>query len=219
MFRFPTLSARRSAGRALAIVTATVAVTVGVSACSATPEDAPEPTEAPAAQESPATSTAADEILAAHGLEGLTTREVIDTLDATPLDERADDLMASIRPDALLLTSADGTEASLPMPEDAFYVSIAPYVETTHDCYFHSLTTCTGELGGEELDVVVTDLATGEVLVDEALTAQPNGFVGLWLPRDLEVDVQIQRDGLAASTTLSTADVEDATCVTTMQLA
>ncbi|GMA34464.1 CueP family metal-binding protein [Demequina litorisediminis] len=72
------------------------------------------------------------------------------------------------------------------MPDDAFYVSLAPYVDTTHECYFHSLTTCTGEMQGEDIDVTVTDVETGEVLVDEAMTTFDNGFVGLWLPRDAE---------------------------------
>lgn len=31
---------------------------------------------------------------------------------------------------------------------DEFYVSVTPYLEQTHDCFFHSRTTCLGELRG-----------------------------------------------------------------------
>ncbi|WP_084077714.1 CueP family metal-binding protein [Demequina sp. NBRC 110057] len=192
---------------------AVTVLALALAACAA------DPAEAPSADASATTASAADEILAAHDLAGLTAREVIDTLDATALEDRDAELMASIRPDELLLTDADGTEASLPMPDDAFYVSLAPYVDSTHECYFHSLTTCTGEMQAEDIDVTVTDVATGEVLVDEEMTTFANGFVGLWLPRDAEVDVTITQDGLTATERLTTDDADDATCVTTMQLA
>ena len=84
-------------------------------------------------------------LLATYGLEGLDAREVIDTLEALPVDERPKDLVASVRPDVLLL-SDDSSEVTLPMPDDAFYVSVAPYVAQTHACTFHSLTTCQGEM-------------------------------------------------------------------------
>jgi hypothetical protein len=41
-------------------------------------------------------------------------------------------------------------------------------VSNTHDCYFHSLTTCTGELGGQQVTVLIVDDETGEVYVDES---------------------------------------------------
>ncbi len=165
-----------------------------------------------------APTIAADALLTSHDLAGLDARGVIDALDAVPLAERDADLMASIRPDQLLLSDADGTEVSLPMPEDAFYVSIAPYVNDTHDCYYHSLTTCKGEMGGQTVHVTVTDVATGKVILDEDRVAFDNGFVGLWLPRDLDVTVSVEADGRSATAELSTRSVEDATCVTTMQL-
>ena len=163
-------------------------------------------------------TSAADEILAPYGMSGQDARQVIDQLEALGLDERPAELRASIRPDELLLADADGHEASLPMPADAFYVSIAPYVETTHECGYHSLTTCTGELGGQTMHVVVTDTASGDVIVDDDLTAAPNGFVGLWVPRDADLNVSVEAQGRTATADLSTASPEDLTCITTMQL-
>lgn len=187
---------------------------VGVSACAALPQ-APEPL--PQGTEAGILAPA-DAILADYGLDGLEVREVIDTLDAMPLGDRPQELMASVRPDELVLTDSAGTKDAIPMPENEFYVAIAPYIDTTHECYFHSLTTCTAELQGESVDVVVTDTVTGQVLIDGAMTTFDNGFVGLWLPRDLQAEITIKYDGLSATSALSTQATDDATCITTMQL-
>ena len=119
-------------------------------------------------------------------------------------------------PESLSLSDAAGTEVSLPLPDGEFYVSIAPFVEATHECVMHSLTTCLGELQEQELEVSVTT-ADGEVLLDEVRATAPNGFLGLWLPRDQELTVTLAREGASASGPLLT-DAEAPTCVTTMQL-
>src|SRR5690606_33128018 len=62
-----------------------------------------------------AAPAATDAVLASHDLDGLSARQVIQQLDATPLAERSADLMASIRPDTLLLTDASGEETSIEM--------------------------------------------------------------------------------------------------------
>ncbi|WP_084130165.1 CueP family metal-binding protein [Demequina sp. NBRC 110055] len=196
-----------STGARRGAIVAALALTL--TACSSVPATGPSATG----------SDDAASLLAAHGLAGLDAREVIDTLDATPLDERDAELMASIRPDELLLTDADGTEVSLPMPDDEFYVSFAPYADSTHDCYFHSLTTCTGEMHEEPVSITVTDVATGEVVVERDAVTHANGFMGLWLPRDGEFDVTMTHEGLTATERVTTDDADDATCVTTMQLA
>ncbi|GIG55162.1 CueP family metal-binding protein [Demequina activiva] len=203
------------------VAAASAALALLLAACTAAPaQEAPvSESSSPEAPSPEAPQPSADEILGAYGLAGLDAREVIDTLDATALAERESELFASIRPDELLISDASGAEVALPMPEDEFYVSIAPYVDTTHECYFHSLTTCAGEMRSEAVDVLVTDAASGEVLLEQSMVTFDNGFVGLWLPRGTEVDLTITRDGLTATERLSTDDGEDATCVTTMQLA
>ena len=162
---------------------------------------------------------AATDFLQTHDLAGLDARQIIDRLDATPLAERPTDLIASVRPDELLLKGADGAEFTLPMPADETYVSFAPYVEQTHDCYFHSLTTCTGELRNAEVGVTVTDNATGEVVHEAEATTFDNGFLGLWLPRGLDGTLTVTADGLTATAPIATTGAEDATCLTTLQLA
>ena len=160
--------------------------------------------------------SAAEEMLAAHGLPAGTAREVIDALEALPLDERPSELLASVGTDVLTLSDAAGREATLELPAEELYVSVAPFVSGTHECFLHSLTTCLGELAEEELAVRGED-ASGAVLIDEERTTAPNGFLGLWLPRDEELTFTLTGDPGEATTTLRT-DAEAPTCLTTMQL-
>lgn len=162
-------------------------------------------------------TTGDDPVLADAGLAGLDAAQIIERLDTTALDDRPTDLVASVRPDALVVSDATNRETRVPMPADEFYVSVAPYAERTHDCYFHSLTTCVGELQGEDVTVTVTDDATGEVLVDEARQTYDNGFVGLWLPRDIDATLTVEQDGRTATREISTG-AEDPTCLTDVRL-
>lgn len=162
-------------------------------------------------------SAASDDLLAAYGLNGLDTRQVIEQLDTTALADRPTDLMASIRPDGLHLATADG-ELTLPMPAGEFYLSVAPYVAQTHECYFHSLTTCVGELRNEPIDVTITNADTGEVLVDGTEVTYDNGFIGFWVPADISAEITIDHDGRSATEVLPTTSADDRTCVTTLQL-
>lgn len=156
-------------------------------------------------------------VLESHGLDGLTGRELAEELDAAPVEERPTDLIASVEPDAVVVTDEQGQEESVPLPEDEFYVSVAPYIDQTHDCFYHSLTTCLGELQNQDVEVTVTEEGTGEVLVDETLKTYDNGFFGLWLPRGIDAEMTIEHEGLSSTTSLSTGE-DDPTCLTTSQL-
>lgn len=158
----------------------------------------------------------AGDLLGAHGLAGREAREIIDELEALPLGERPTDLLASVLPERLLLSDTSGREASLPLPAGKAYVSVAPFVQSTHECFHHSLTTCLGELQEQDVAVLVTS-AGQEALLDEMRTTAPNGFLGLWLPRDQGLTLTLTRDGASASMPLTT-DAESPTCLTTMQL-
>ncbi|MFV0405616.1 MAG: CueP family metal-binding protein [Propioniciclava sp.] len=168
----------------------------------------------------PATTAtvSAEELLAPYDLAGLDAAAVIADLETRSLDDRPEGLLASVQPNALVLTDAAGAVAELPIPEDRFYVSIAPYVESTHECGFHSLTTCRGELGNEPVTVTITNVATDQVIVDVESRTAPNGFIGLWVPRADELAVTIAAQGKSATATISTSGADDLTCITTMQL-
>ena len=164
-------------------------------------------------------STARDggeDFLTEHGLPGDAV-QIVDHLEKLGGDDRPTDLMASVRPDHLVLSDADD-ELQLPLPEDRFYLSIAPYSKQTHDCFFHSLTTCQGELAREDVHVKIVDKGTGDVLVDEETVTNPNGFVGFWLPKDVDATVEVAHAGQTGQQHFSTRE-GDATCMTTLQLA
>lgn len=160
-------------------------------------------------------SSEQEDLLRAHGLEGASTQEVVEQLDRTHEDRDAG-LAGSVTYDEVVLD--DGTtETTLPMPEDRFYLAVAPWTTTTHECFSHSLSGCQGELVGEDFDVLITD-DSGAVLVDESVTSYENGFVGFWLPKDITGTLEISSEqGRAESGFATTPD--SPTCLTTLQLA
>ncbi len=78
------------------------------------------------------------------------------------------------------------------------------------------MTGCQGELAEKEFDVYIED-AEGNVILNEKVTSQDNGFFDLWLPRDREYQIKIKHDGKASEAEISTFE-SDPTCITTMQL-
>ncbi|WFE26098.1 CueP family metal-binding protein [Solwaraspora sp. WMMD791] len=168
----------------------------------------------------PATAAASAEaqlLLARYGLAGKSTVEVIDRLDRLGLQQRPAELKASVRAGELLISDG-GQEHSLPIPADRFYLSVGPYLQQTHDCFFHAPTGCKGELAGKQVQVKVVNDADGTVLMDESRTTFANGFVGLWLPRNITGTLQITSDGKTAESKISTSD-DAPTCLTTLRLA
>lgn len=161
----------------------------------------------------------ADDILSAYHLDGLSTREVIDRLDRTAVAARPGDLKASVRPGQLLLSdSRSGAQAALQIPGGTFYLSLAPYVDQTHKCFYHSLTTCKGELSGAQVHVTITNRDTGAVLVDQTARTFDNGFIGFWLPTDTPATVRVEHNGRSATGEVSTGP-DGPTCLTTLKLA
>lgn len=157
-----------------------------------------------------------DKFLTTYGLAAMNAVEIIDHLDQLPVAQRPADLIASVRTDELLLSN-ENQEVVLDLPDKHTYVSVAPYLTQTHDCFYHSLTTCLGELDREDIQVTITDEATGEVLVDEATTTFDNGFIGFWLPDDASGTIEVTHQGRTGTTSFSTT-TDGATCVTDLRL-
>lgn len=163
------------------------------------------------------------EALQQLGLSEVDPRGIVVALDALPLAERPDDLIVSVLPDQLRVQPDQPDELVLPLEAGEFYLSIAPYRDQTHPCAFHSLTTCVGEMRSAEVGLRITDAATGEVIVDRQARTADNGFVGVWLPADRELEVEVtaaSADG--AGTEVGRATVTtgagDPTCLTTIRL-
>ena len=123
---------------------------------------------------------------------------------------------ASITSQQLIVTDSDESKSVYDLPEDKFFVSIAPYINKTHPCTDHNLTGCQGELVNEEFDVYIED-TEGNVILDETLKSQSNGFIDLWLPRDKTYRIKIEHGGKMVRSEFSTFE-NDGTCITTMQL-
>lgn len=78
------------------------------------------------------------------------------------------------------------------------------------------MTGCQGELADKEFDVYIED-KEGNVILNEKVRSQANGFFDLWLPRDETYQIRIKYDGKASESEISTFE-NDGTCITTMQL-
>lgn len=127
------------------------------------------------------------------------------------------DVSASITSTELIVKNSKDEQKVYELPEDKFFVSIAPYIQETHPCVNHSLTGCQGELVNEEFEVEIID-SEGNMVIHEKMETMANGFVDLWLPRNTDYQVKItHEDGKTAEAAISTYE-EDQTCITTMQL-
>ena len=109
-----------------------------------------------------------------------------------------------------------GESVTVPLPLDKMVVAIAPFIEDTHPCEIHYMSGCQGEMVG--VPVQVTGRAKdGTLLVDDTFTTMDNGFIELWLPRSLEIDLEIEAEGKRATETIGTFD-DSNTCITTIRL-
>ncbi|RII43315.1 hypothetical protein DWB68_03175 [Galactobacter valiniphilus] len=172
----------------------------------------------PGGAEAQAGSGNAVTILTAAGLGELGSapaETVVEALEAIPVNERPDGLSASVTAGAVRLSGADGAEASLPL--DRFYLSVAPFITTTHECTFHAPVGCKGELASTEARFTITDTSSGEVLASGMRRTASNGFAGFWLPTDRAVTVSVEAAGKSGSVTTGTGP-NDPTCLTTLRL-
>lgn len=128
----------------------------------------------------------------------------------------SDKVSAASIDDQNVIVEDAGEKTVYPLPEDEFFISIAPYVTFTHPCEIHSLTGCQGEMAEKEMNILVTD-ETGEVHVDEVMTTPSNGFIDLWLPRDQTYTVEVEAAGKTGEVQFSTF-AGDPTCLTDLLL-
>lgn len=137
-------------------------------------------------------------------------KEFVSQLSASNIVESA-----SIN-DETLVVQDGGEEDIYNLPEDEFFISVAPYLTYTHPCEFHSLTGCQGEMVDEEMDVKITD-EQGKVHFEETVTTFVNGFMDFWLPRDKQYTIEISYQNKYTEHIFSTFE-GDSTCLTDLQL-
>ena len=110
----------------------------------------------------------------------------------------------------------DGRRASVPLPQNRMYVAVAPYIRTTHPCATHVISSCQGELPGRTF-VVTARTREGQVVYRGTLTSLSNGFVELWLPRGLELVLEVASGKFKGTGAISTRP-NAPTCITTIRL-
>lgn len=206
----------------LAIISVATVVLLAVSGC--TTDKAPGP-----ATNQPPSETAIEqkiknadiaEILEENDLGGLFITEVIDKMDRQSVSERSKEFTAVVKRDTVVFSDVEsgkeiGSEA-LPNTNKQ-YVSIAPYVSQTHDCHYHSLTTCTGEMGDTAIHIKIVNETNGEIVLDSDVKTFENGFYGVWLDVNHNYATTVTYKDYTGSLTLTT-DIDSATCVTNLQL-
>lgn len=178
----------------------------------------PAPGGASAGDQSADAAGDAAAILAAAGLKDVDAADpeaVVEALEAIPVAERPEGLAASVTAGAVRLRGADGAEASLPLQR--FYLSVAPFVSTTHECTFHAPVGCKGEQANALARFTITDADTGAVLAEGERVMADNGFAGFWLPVERRVTVTATVGGKSGEVTTGTG-ADDPTCLTTLQL-
>ncbi len=100
------------------------------------------------------------------------------------------------------------------MPEDKFYLAVAPYINNTHPCAIHYLSGCISEMRNKTFNVTVT-ARDGSIIYNNEVQTLENGFFELWLPRDLTAaTIQVEYQGRKATAKISTQK-GDPTCLTT----
>lgn len=144
-----------------------------------------------------------------YELEGLSIQEKVERLDQLILNP--DWIAAGVRANELEIKTLEG-DFIYSLEDELFYLSFAPYINSTHPCFNHNLVTCRGELA-EKTVYVHIETALGEVLYNEEMTMYENGFKGVWLPRNQEMTITIQYNDLEVQHTFVTTDTLG-TCLT-----
>lgn len=155
-----------------------------------------------------------DPLLEKYDLNGKSTEQLVEYLE-NKLNEPYG-LSASINGKSLIIKD-DKDQITIDLEDDLFYLSMAPYFNQTHPCGIHNLVTCRGELKNESFEVKIIDTISQEVIVDKTMTSYNNGFIGVWLPKDRQLTIEIMKDGYQAIANISTSDASN-TCLTTLKL-
>lgn len=111
---------------------------------------------------------------------------------------------------------SEGESISFPLDQDQMYIAVAPFLDFTHPCYDHYLSSCSGELKNREMMITLIN-AEGSVVEERQILTAGNGFFEIWIDRDAVYTLEIQMDGVSGSGTVS-GIAGSRTCVTDIQL-
>lgn len=121
-----------------------------------------------------------------------------------------------ITPKELKIIFPDERKVILSLPEDEMYVAIAPYIDNTHTCSTHYLSSCQGEMYDENFELTISD-ENNHTFFEGFVKTGMNGFFELWLPRGQEFSFNLQFREMKSVFILGSFDNSN-TCVTNVRL-
>jgi hypothetical protein len=121
-----------------------------------------------------------------------------------------------VTPQVVQFKFKDARTVSIPLPKDRMVVAIAPYITRTHPCKTHFMSGCQGELVNIPVGVTVRS-TDGTLVFEGSVRTLENGFLELWLPRDLDLTVRLEAQDKTVNGAIATFASSD-TCVTTLRL-
>jgi hypothetical protein len=126
------------------------------------------------------------------------------------------DVVTFVTPDKVNFKFKDGETISILLPDDVMMVSIAPYINKTHTCATHYISSCDAELKNTNIKVTAVT-AGGKILIKKTMKTAPTGFLDLWLPRNQVIDITVSAKGKSATGRIFT-NRDSKTCETTLKL-
>jgi len=126
------------------------------------------------------------------------------------------DVVTFVTPDKVNFKFKDGETISIPLPDDVMMVSIAPYINKTHTCATHYISSCDAELKNTNIKILAVT-AGGKTLINKTLKTAPTGFLDLWLPRNQDIKITVSAKGKSATGRIFT-NRDSKTCETTLKL-
>ena len=121
-----------------------------------------------------------------------------------------------VTPQDVVFQFENGNVKEIALPKNKMMVAIAPFINHTHKCGVHYMSSCLGELTQTKFKVEAVD-QSGTIIMNKPVTTLKNGFMELWLPRDRTIKLTISGLNRSATDVITTTD-GSATCITTMQL-
>ncbi len=150
-----------------------------------------------------------DDVYTYYGIDGLNVEDKVIALDQQSLDGSI--ISAGILETELIINT-ENSENKYDIPEGKFYLSFAPYINTTHPCHNHNLVTCQSELANETMNVMIED-DSGDVYLDDEITLYDNGFYGIWLPSSADYSITVEYQDKTVTADFSTYE-DSGTCLT-----
>ncbi|HRO93987.1 CueP family metal-binding protein [Citricoccus sp.] len=117
----------------------------------------------------------AQQLLNTHGLQATTAENAVTALDQLP-QPRPLALTGSVGYDQVVFAD-DTDQVTVPLTGGQFYLSAAPYRTQTHECYYHNLGGCQGELTDTPIHLTVTT-ETGQILLKRTPPPTPTDSPG-----------------------------------------